>query len=127
MDDASFRTWMDAYKQAYIGRDAKAAAKLFTDDATYQWGPFGELLHGPEEIRERWARAVGDERETSYTFDYEVLAVTGEVGIARWMASADFPDEGRRMIYDGVFAVVLENELCSAFREWWNTNEKALD
>ena len=127
MDDSTFRTWMDACGRAYEGRDADAAAALFTADATYQWGPFGDRLSGREAIRHRWASAVGDERETEFRFDYEVLAVTAELGIARWIASADIPSEGRRLLYDGVFAVTLDaDNLCREFREWWNTMEAPL-
>ena len=108
MDDSTFRTWMDACGRAYEGRDAYAAAALFTSDATYKWCPFCE-------------------RETEFRFDYEVLAVTAELGIARWIASADIPSEGRRLLYDGVFAVTLDaDNLCREFREWWNTMEAPL-
>jgi hypothetical protein len=58
MDEACFRQWMDAYTRAYVGRDPGAAAKLFSDDATYRWGPFGDLLRGPGEIRDKWADAA---------------------------------------------------------------------
>jgi ketosteroid isomerase-like protein len=127
MDHAGFKKWMDAYRRAYERRDPDAAARLFTDDATYQWGPFGDLLRGPEAIRERWASAVGDDRETDFEFAYEVLAVTDELGIAHWMASASVPSEHRRLLYDGIFAVALgEDDLCLQFREWWNTDEVPL-
>ena len=118
---------MNAYKKAYEGRDPDAAASLFSEDATYQWGPFGDLLRGPDEIRARWESAVRDERETEYRFDYEVLAITDELGIARWVASADVPAERRRLLYDGVFAVELRDGLCRRFREWWNAGEAPLD
>src|SRR5262249_9067310 len=74
----------------------------------------------------RWRVGVGDDRETEFRFDYEVLAVTDEIGVARWIASADMPSDGKRLLFDGVFAVVLRGELCSEFREWWNTNEVPL-
>jgi ketosteroid isomerase-like protein len=127
VDHAGFKKWMDAYSRAYEERDPDAAARLFTDDATYQWGPFGDLLRGPEAIRERWATAVGDDRETDFRFAYEVLAVTDELGIARWMASASVSSEQRRLLYEGIFAVALgEDDLCREFREWWNTDEVPL-
>lgn len=126
MDEERFRTWLDAYKQAYEARDPEAAAKLFSRDATYQWGPFGELLRGPDEIRERWARAVGDARESSFRFDYEVLGITESLGFARWTASADVPEKRRRFLFDGVFAVSLRGSLCRELREWWNTHEEPL-
>jgi FMN phosphatase YigB (HAD superfamily) len=49
--------------------------------------------------------------------------VTGELGIARWLASADVPVRHRRFVYDGIFAVALRDGLCTEFREWWNTSE----
>ena len=64
---------MDAYGVAFARQDADAAAALFTDDATYEWGPFGELLRGPDEIRARWTEAAD---ASAATFDYEVIAVT---------------------------------------------------
>jgi ketosteroid isomerase-like protein len=127
MDEDGFRQWMDAYRRAYERRDPDAAASLFAEDATYQWGPFGDLLRGPAAIRARWAAAVGDSSETDYRFDYEVLAVTEDLGVARWMASAAVPARGVRLRYDGVFAVALGREgLCREFREWWNGIETPL-
>ena len=106
-------------------RGADGAARLFAGDATYQWGPFGDLLRGPDEIRAKWA-AVGDEGEIDFRFRYEVLAVTADLGIARWIASADVPREGRRLHFDGVFALTLRDGLCTEFREWWNSSETPL-
>jgi hypothetical protein len=128
MDRAGFEGWMDVYGRAFEGRDADLALRLFSPHATYQWGPFGDLLHGPQEIRDCWAIATGDPDETDFRFDYEILAVTEEIGIARWMASAARPAQGRRLHYDGVFAVALGADgLCDEFREWWNTRETPLD
>ena len=119
---------MDIYGRAYENRDPDLAAKLFAADARYRWGPFGDLLHGPQEIRDRWAAATGDGDEVDFRFGYEILAVTREIGIARWMASTAIPAEGRRIHYDGVFAVALgPDNLCHEFREWWNTSETPLD
>src|SRR5439155_3000065 len=55
-----------------------------------------------------------------------ILAVTGQVSFARWIASYTNPAEQRRVRYDGVVAVRLTHAgLCSEFREWWNTREQA--
>jgi hypothetical protein len=119
--------WLDAYADAFERQDPDAAAVLFTPDATYQWGPFGDLLHGPGEIRARWAAAV-DPPDTTVQFGYEVLAVTEAIGIARWIASHTYPPERKITRYDGIFAVSLtEESLCDEFREWWNTREDPLE
>jgi hypothetical protein len=119
--------WLDAYADAFERQDPAAATALFTPDASYQWGPFGDLLHGPEEIGAKWAAAI-DPPETEVQFGYEVLAVTEAIGIARWMASHTYPRERKIVRYDGIFAVSLTGEsLCNEFREWWNSREDSLE
>jgi len=120
MTEAQLRAWMDAYGEAFARQDADAAAALFTPDGTYEWGPFGELLRGRDEIRAKWIEAAD---ASTATFDYEVIAVTEDVGIARWLATHTYPD--RLMRYDGIFVVRLSDGLCTEFREWWNVREEA--
>ena len=125
MTEADFRTWMDAYTVAFDAQDSEAASKLFTEDGTYQWGPFGELLVGPEEIRRKWDEQ--QDLEEVAEMSYEVIAVTPEVGVARWIAAHTNERERRRHRMDGVFVVSLtEDGLCDSFREWWDSREEAL-
>ena len=126
MNEQQFKTWLDLYAEAFERKEADAAARLFTSDATYQWGPFGELLHGPSEIRAKWAAAM--DRSGQATCEFEILAITEPLSFARWLASYTYAAEQRRVHYDGVFAVQLTPAgLCSEFREWWNTREEALE
>ena len=53
--------------------------------------PFGKLLRGPQEIRAKWAAAM--DRSGHATCDFEILAVTGQVSFARWIASYTYPAE----------------------------------
>src|SRR3954447_5341724 len=116
---------MDAYTAAFDAQDSEAAARLFTEDGKYQWGPFGELLVGPAEIRRTWDQHQDAEETAEMT--YEVIAVTPEVGVARWIASHTNERERRRHRMDGVFVVTLTADgLCDSFREWWNTRDEAL-
>ena len=125
MTEAELRAWMDAYTVAFDAQDSEAASKLFTEDGTYQWGPFGELLVGREAIRRAWDEHQDVEEVAEMT--YEVIAVTPEVGVARWIASHTNERERRRHRMDGVFVVTLtEDGLCDSFREWWDSREEAL-
>ena len=127
MTEEQVSAWLDAYADAFERQDPVAAAALFTPDARYQWGPFGDLLHGPEEIRAKWAEAI-DPHEANVQFDHEVLAVTDAIGIARWIASYTYPRERKIVRYDGIFAVSLTGEgVCNEFREWWNSREDPLE
>jgi len=116
---------MDAYAVAFNAQDSEAAAKLFTEEGTYQWGPFGETLVGPDAIRRAWDEHQSPDEVAEMT--YEVLAVAPDVGVARWIASHTNEQEGRRSRYDGVFVITLtEDGLCDSFREWWDSREDAL-
>jgi ketosteroid isomerase-like protein len=120
--EAELDGWMRAYGDAYVARDADAGAALFARDATYQWGPFGPLLHGPDAIREEWARGVARMGTGEVTFRHEIVACTEDVGVARWLASLPTPTDGERMEIDGIFVVRLRDDgLCREFREWWNS------
>jgi hypothetical protein len=118
---AELDRWMGAYGDAYVRRDADAGAALFADGATYQWGPFGPLLEGPDAIRDEWARGIDRMGAGEVTFRHEIVACTPEIGVARWIASLPVADADRHEI-DGIFAVRLGGDgLCREFREWWNS------
>ena len=97
-----FAEWLRAYQSAWEGRDAAAAAKLFTDDARYHWTPLVPPQHGPAEIASAWAAAVGQQRDIRFTFD--VFAVSGASGMATWRADfTRLPDQFKVRI-EGVLA-----------------------
>jgi SnoaL-like domain len=116
-------SWLAAYGRAWEGRDPVAVASLFTDDASYAItpSPFDEPLRGREEILDYWAGATAADKRVS--FDYEVLAVADERGIARWWASMQERDGHVRI--GGVFVVALTSDnRCSELREWWNGDDE---
>jgi hypothetical protein len=118
-------SWLDAYRQAWEGRDPDAAAMLFTEEGTYQWGPFEEPLRGRAAIRDRWASAVAAQAEV--TFGHEPLAVGDGRGLARWWVSFAVPVARQRIRLEGIFQVALDEDgLCYEFREWWNAEETPL-
>lgn len=120
MDATQVRTWLEAYRRAWEGRDPEAAAPLFDPRATYQWGPFEEPLRGRGAIRDRWAQATSEQQDVR--FGSEVLAVTEDRALARRWCSLD--SAGRRVRLEGVFDFTLtEGGECSRFREWWNVLE----
>ncbi len=125
MTAAHLSSWLDAYGNAWETRDEDAAARLFTDQATYQWGPFEEPLRGRDAIRERWASAVAAQDDIA--FSYETLAVADDQGIARWWVSFIVPAAEMRVRLEGIFVIALDADgRCYAFREWWNADEQPL-
>jgi ketosteroid isomerase-like protein len=123
---AGLTQWLDAYGKAWEERDPVAASQLFTEDAVYQWGPFGRKLRGRVMIREAWADAV--EEQENIEFGYEVLTATGRGGIVRWWCSNDAPAREVRERAEGIFRLAFdESGLCSSLEEWWNATEDPLD
>ncbi|MBI4481596.1 MAG: nuclear transport factor 2 family protein [Acidobacteria bacterium] len=124
MNHDAFRSWLDAYGRAWETRDPQAAADLFTQDATYQETPFDEPLRGRAAIRDYWSHVPRSQEQIR--FDYDILAVTGNVGIAQWRASFVRLPSKTGVQLNGIFVVCLDAEnRCKVFREWWHRRENS--
>src|SRR5262245_53861435 len=123
MDRTAFESWLEGYGRAWRNRNAQAAANLFKEDGTYQVTPFAEPMRGRAAIFEYWSHVAGTERDIQ--FDYEVLAVTSEAGIARWWASFVIVLQELKTKLDGIFLISLDGDgLCQSLREWWHKEQK---
>lgn len=119
---AQFTEWLRAYQSAWEGRDAAAAARIFSDDARYHWTPLVPPQQGPAEIAAVWEAAVGQQRDIRFTFD--VFGVTGNSGMARWRADfTRLPDQFKVRIEGVLLAEFAKPGLCRVFREWWHSAE----
>jgi nuclear transport factor 2 (NTF2) superfamily protein len=123
---AGLTEWLDAYGNAWEERDSEAAANLFTEDAVYQWGPFGKKLRGRPLIREAWAEATETQRNVA--FRYEVLSAGGSGGMVRWWSEYDQPAQEVRVKIEGIFRLAFDEDgLCKSLEEWFNSDEAPLD
>ena len=119
MDQESFRHWLETYGRAWMGRNAVAAAALYAEDATYQVTPFDEPLRGRAAIGAYWDGVARTQEKIQ--FDFEILAVTAEYGVARWRASFVREPPGLNTKLDGIFLVTLATDgRCQSLREWWH-------
>ena len=116
--------WLDVYGRAWERLDVDAFVACFTEDALYQWGPWGEPLRGHDEIRAATDKAVSQQR--GVRFGHESLAVTPDGrGIARWWVSMDVPADGTVEELEGIFLVTLGDDgRCTDFREWFNNRSR---
>jgi len=122
MESETFQSWLEAYGRAWTERDAQAAADLFAQDGTYQVTPFGEPMRGRSAIFDYWVRVT--ETEQDVQFGYEILALTRDVGIARWWASFLIVPQGLHTKLDGIFLITLDRDgRCQALREWWHKQQ----
>jgi uncharacterized protein (TIGR02246 family) len=122
IDDESFRAWLDDYGRAWEAQDPEASAALYREDALYFETPFDEPMRGVAAIRDYSAEAAAAQKDVKFGAD--VLAVSGDTGIARWRASFTRVPSGMRVELDGVFLVTFDDAgRCREFREWWHRRE----
>ena len=125
MDRQTFNNWLISYGRAWTSRDPEAAASLYADGATYQVTPFDEPMRGRAAIYEYWVGVAKTEEKIQ--FDYEILAVTAEHGIARWWASFVRVPPGLQTKLDGIFLICLDDEgRCKSLQEWWQKQQNDL-
>jgi hypothetical protein len=119
----AFKSWLDAYGQAWENRNPEAAAALFNESGTYQVTPFLKPMRGRRAIFEYWEHVARTEEEIR--FGCEILAVTTEVGIARWWATFVIVPPGLQTKLDGIFLISLDDEgRCKSLREWWHKQQE---
>lgn len=122
VDREAFERWLTLYGSAWTERDARRAASLYAADATYQVTPFEEPFRGQAAIYEYWKGVTSTEQNIA--FDYQILAVTAEYGIARWHASLVRIPPGLDTQLDGIFLVSLDPAgRCKSLREWWHKRQ----
>jgi hypothetical protein len=123
MEPAAFKSWLEAYGRAWQDRNAQAAADLFAQDGTYQITPFVEPMRGRPAILEYWSNVVRTQQDIR--FGYEILAVTQDIGIARWWASFLIVPQRLQTKLDGIFLITLSADgRCRSLREWWHKEQK---
>jgi uncharacterized protein (TIGR02246 family) len=116
---AKVEAWLADYESAWENRDADAAARIFTPDATYHENPFEAPKAGRAGIKEYWSGVTADQREVDFKSD--VIAVNGNTGVAHWHAKFKLASNGATLELDGAFVLEFdENGLCQSLREWWH-------
>lgn len=121
LSEAALTAWLDSYKVAWETRDADKAAALFTADATYQDEAFSPPHVGTAGIKEYWSKVTAGQRDVA--FQYKVLSVQGNTGIAHWSAQFKVADSNpaTTIALDGVFLLEFDaTGKCRSLREWWH-------
>jgi hypothetical protein len=122
-DLVAFKSWLDAYGQAWEKRNPEAAAALYTENGTYQVTPFLDPMHGRKAIFEYWSEVA--RTEENIRFGYEILVANRELNIARWSASFVIVPPGLQTQLDGIYLISLDAEgRCKSLQEWWHKLQK---
>jgi uncharacterized protein (TIGR02246 family) len=115
----ALEAWLQKYGAAWETRDAAAAGKLFTADATYQEMPFDAPKQGRAGIEEYWRTVTAEHRDVK--FESTVISVSGNTGVAHWHAKFKVASTGATLELDGVFVLEFDEKGdCKSLREWWH-------
>ena len=115
--------WIDGYRAAWEGRDADAAAALFTEDASYRTAPYSEPELGREGVRAYWASVTATQQEVKLLTGTAV--VEGDRAAVEWWVT--MLNGGAEVTLAGEFLLRFdENGLCRELREYWHFGEGRL-
>ena len=111
-----YADWLARYRRAWIERDAAAASRLFTDDATYREQPFQAPFVGREAIRDYWARVTAS--QTSVELRYGQPIVDGRRLAVEWWANLQTSD-GPLTLAGEFLLLFADSGECRELREYW--------
>jgi len=79
-------------------------------------------MTGIDSIIEYWSIVAATQENVN--FDYDILSVNDNEGIAHWSASFLRQATQTKINLDGIFVVKLNSEnKCTKFREWWQSQK----
>jgi uncharacterized protein (TIGR02246 family) len=120
MTHSDVQDWLDRYIEAWAKNDPDLVLALFTDDAVYQFRPYGgegRVAEGADEIVKSWVDF--DEDPSEWEASYRSYAVDGDravtVGTSRYFATGEGGDE----VYHNCFLLRFEDGRCAEFTEYW--------
>ena len=115
-DRRTLEDWIERYIAAARSDDPALIKALFTEDARYFDGPFGEPWKGHEEILEKWVA----QSDTDYEFQvsHQVVAVDGSLGVAEMEYAYEGP--GYKRTYRNVWLIELDDDgRARTFKDYW--------
>jgi hypothetical protein len=113
--------WLEAYAAAWRGRDAEAAARLFTEEAVYRSSPFREPHVGTEGVRAYWTRATRDQRNLDLKLGAPVIE--GSKVAVEWWAVMDLEGGSSGTLPGCLYLLFAPDGRCRELREYWHWQE----
>lgn len=116
-DRAAAEDWFRRYRVAWESNETGDIRGLFTDDAVYRGFPDDPApFVGIDEILAGWLANADQPGDTE--FEWRVIAVDGEVAIARCVTT--YVNEKPPATYDNLFVIRLAPDgRATEFTDWW--------
>jgi hypothetical protein len=114
---ASAAAWLERFCKGWEGRETDALVGLFTEDGSFWETPFDPPEVGADAMRDGWDELWPSQRDRR--MHGEILAVDGEVAVARWWARYTRMPDGVDRELDGVFLLRFAGDgRCRELIEW---------
>lgn len=107
--------WIDAYERAWRSHGTAPLADLFSADAIYVQRPYESPVVGLPAIERMW-EAERDGPDESFTMSYEIVAVDGDVAVAR--IEVEYGDPVSQEYLDLWLMWFDADGRCLRFEEW---------
>ena len=107
--------WVDRYEAAWRSPGTEALHDVFTEDASYQQGPYHQQLVGLHTIAAVWDREREGHDEL-FRLQTETVAVEGDTAVV--LAEVHYGDPALREYRDLWIIQFDETGRCVAFEEW---------
>jgi SnoaL-like domain len=120
----AYADWLARYRRAWMERDADAASRLFTQDATYREQPFQAPFVGREAIRSYWAAVTAS--QTSVELRYGKAIVDGRRLAVEWWANLQNNDAPLTLAGEFLLSFAETGE-CRELREYWVLSQGRVD
>ena len=111
-----YADWLERYRRAWIDRDAEAASRLFTEDATYREHPFQAPFVGRAGIRDYWARVTASQKSVELRYGQPV--VDGNRVAVEWWANLETNDGPITLAGEFLLRFAANGD-CRELREYW--------
>lgn len=112
--------WLEAYRTAWVRKDADGAAAIFTETARYRKHPFEEPHRGRDGVHAYWTEVTSTQAEVELR--YGVPVVEGRRVAVEWWVT--MLNGGAEVTIAGEFLLLFdESGLCDELREYWHVGE----
>jgi hypothetical protein len=113
VDRAALHDWIDRYERAWRTPGTDGLKDLFTADVVYSPSPWGDPVRGLAALAAFWD-GVRDGPEEGFSLVSEVVAIDGDVAIARIEVNYAQGDRWRDL-----WVIKVDSDgRCVAFDEW---------
>lgn len=111
--------WLEDYVAAWKSYDPEAIRALFSEGATYRYGPYDKPLEGREAIVTGWLE--NRDEPNTYSADYKPIAVDGNTAVSNGR-SLYYAADGKTLIreFDNIFVIKFDEDgRCADFCDWY--------